>query len=127
MNESIITGESEPIHKKQKDLLIGGSLLLEGTVKAQVTAGADQSVLANIINLVKELGRPASRLTNGRPDQRDICSGSAGHRPAYLLLNYYFLSGSSDHALRDALMRSIAVLVIACPCAMGLATPQQLL
>src|SRR5690606_28924369 len=54
VNEAIITGESEPILKRKKDSLIGGSLLMEGTVKAQVTAGADQSVLANIINLVKK-------------------------------------------------------------------------
>jgi Cu+-exporting ATPase len=124
VNESIITGESEPILKKQKDLLIGGSLLLEGTVKAQVTAGADQSVLANIINLVKKAQGDKP------PVQRMADRISAVFVPVVLvialltfLLSYYFLSGSSEHALRDALMRSIAVLVIACPCAMGLATP----
>lgn len=124
VNESIITGESEPILKKQKDLLIGGSLLLEGTVKAQVTAGADQSVLANIINLVKKAQGDKP------PVQRMADRISAIFVPAVLVialltfvLNYIFLSGSSDHALRDSLMRSIAVLVIACPCAMGLATP----
>lgn len=124
VNESIITGESEPILKKQKDLLIGGSLLLEGTVKAQVTAGADQSVLANIINLVKKAQGDKP------PVQRMADRISAVFVPVVLvialltfLLNYYFLSDSSEHALRDALMRSIAVLVIACPCAMGLATP----
>ncbi|KYP16440.1 cation-translocating P-type ATPase [Flavihumibacter sp. CACIAM 22H1] len=123
-NEAIITGESEPVLKKAKDSLIGGSLLIEGTVKAQVTAAADQSVLANIINLVKKAQGDKP------PVQRQADKISAVFVPLVLvialltfLINFYLLSGSSAHAFRDALMRSIAVLVIACPCAMGLATP----
>jgi hypothetical protein len=54
VNESIITGESLPITKQKKDILIGGSLLTDGTVKAQVNKAAGDSVLANIINLVKQ-------------------------------------------------------------------------
>ena len=54
VDESIITGESLPVEKHAKDPLIGGSLLCDGTVKAQVTASSDHSVLANIINLVKK-------------------------------------------------------------------------
>ena len=53
VNESIITGESLPVTRKSKDKLIGGSILIDGTIKAQVTAAAKDSVLANIINLVK--------------------------------------------------------------------------
>ncbi len=124
VNEAIITGESEPILKRKKDSLIGGSLLMEGTVKAQVTAGADQSVLANIINLVKKAQGDKP------PVQRLADRISAIFVPVVLgialltfLINLFVLSGNSDAALRDALMRSIAVLVIACPCAMGLATP----
>jgi len=54
VNEAIITGESMPLTKHAKDKLIGGSLLIDGTIKAQVTAAASHSVLANIINLVKK-------------------------------------------------------------------------
>jgi Cu+-exporting ATPase len=124
VDESIITGESLPVAKKAKDMLIGGSLLTGGTIKAQVTAAADQSVLANIINLVKKAQGDKP------PVQRLADRISAIFIPAVLaialatfLINWYLLSGGSDNALRDALMRSIAVLVIACPCAMGLATP----
>nr|WP_315820439.1 HAD-IC family P-type ATPase [Paraflavitalea speifideiaquila] len=53
VNEAILTGESMPLHKKSKDTLIGGSLLIDGTIRAQVTTEAKDSVLANIINLVK--------------------------------------------------------------------------
>ncbi len=54
INESIITGESLPITKKPKDALIGGSIVVDGIIKAQVTAEAKDSVLSNIINLVKQ-------------------------------------------------------------------------
>ncbi|MBC6490856.1 heavy metal translocating P-type ATPase [Flavihumibacter stibioxidans] len=124
VNESIITGESMPVEKKQKDKLIGGSLLIEGTVKAQVMASADQSVLANIINLVKKAQGDKP------PVQKMADRISAIFVPIVIGIavltfigNYIALAGSSEHVFRDALMRSIAVLVIACPCAMGLATP----
>jgi Cu+-exporting ATPase len=119
VDESILTGESLPLDKAAKDTLIGGSLLVSGTVKAQVTAAADESVLAGIVRLVRQAQgeRP--------PLQRLADRISAIFVPAVLVLaaitfagNFYFL-----HATAPALMRSIAVLVIACPCAMGLATP----
>ncbi|PWT76507.1 MAG: cadmium-translocating P-type ATPase [Bacteroidetes bacterium] len=119
VNESIITGESLPVEKNPKDKLIGGSLVVDGTAKAQVTAAAKDSVLSGIINLVKkaQADRP--------PVQKLADRISAVFVPVVLIiaaitfaLNYLFL-----HELTPALMRSIAVLVIACPCAMGLATP----
>ncbi len=119
VNESIITGESLPITKKEKNILIGGSILVDGTVKAQVTAAAKDSTLSNIVNLVKQaqVEKP--------PVQQLADKISAIFVPAVLIIalitfigNWYFLENFTD-----ALMRSIAVLVIACPCAMGLATP----
>jgi len=119
VNEAIITGESLPVTKKQKDKLIGGSILTDGTVKAQVTASAKDSVLANIINLVKQA-------QSEKPPVQQLADRiSAIFVPAVLIitavtfiLNYIFLG-----TFTESLMRSIAVLVIACPCAMGLATP----
>lgn len=119
VNEAIITGESLPVEKHAKDKLIGGSLLADGTVKAQVTASADQSVLSNIINLVKKAqgDKPPVQLLADKI--------SAIFIPAVLCIavitfaiNYFVF-----YDLTSSLMRSIAVLVIACPCAMGLATP----
>ncbi|MBU6157495.1 MAG: cadmium-translocating P-type ATPase [Bacteroidetes bacterium] len=119
VNEGIITGESLPITKKQKDTLIGGSLLQDGTVKAQVTAAAKDSALANIVNLVKQAQGEKP------PVQQMADKISAVFVPVVLgialitfLANWFVL-----HQFTEALMRSIAVLVIACPCAMGLATP----
>ena len=119
VNEAIITGESLPLEKKPKDMLIGGSLILDGTVKAQVTAEAKDSVLSNIINLVKQAQGEKP------PVQQMADRISAIFVPVVLgiaavtfIANYIILQ-----EFTPSLMRSIAVLVIACPCAMGLATP----
>ncbi len=119
VNESIITGESMPVEKHAKDNLIGGSILNDGTIKAQVTASANESLLSKIINLVKQAQGEKP------PVQQMADKISAIFVPIVLIIaaltfigNYIFV-----HELTVSLMRSIAVLVIACPCAMGLATP----
>ncbi len=119
INEAIITGESTPIHKFKKDKLIGGSVVENGTVKAQVTAVGDDTVLSGILNLVKEAQGEKP------PVQQMADKISAVFIPIVLgiafvtlIVSWIFLK-----EFTPALMRSIAVLVIACPCAMGLATP----
>ncbi len=119
VNEAIITGESLPVTKKQKDTLIGGSIITDGTIKAQVSAATKDSVLSNIINLVKQAQGEKP------PVQQMADKISAIFVPVVLgitivtfFVNYFVL-----HNFTEALMRSIAVLVISCPCAMGLATP----
>jgi P-type Cu+ transporter len=121
VNESIITGESLPVEKEAKDKLIGGSILIDGIIKAQVTAEAKNSVLANIVNLVKQAQgeKPPVQLLADRI--------SAVFVPIVLVIaavtfvaNMFILD---ENAFTRSLMRAIAVLVIACPCAMGLATP----
>ena len=119
VNEAIITGESLPITKKQKDNLIGGSILVDGTVKAQVTASAKDSVLANIVNLVKQA-------QGEKPPMQQMADKiSAIFIPVVLVIAAVTLTANWIilKEFTPALMRSIAVLVIACPCAMGLATP----
>lgn len=120
VNEALLTGESKPISKQKKDLLTGGSLLTEGTVKAQVTATGKDTVLSNIVNLVKQAQ------TEKPPVQQLADKISAAFVPAVIaisiltfLINYFAFNISATASL----MRSIAVLVISCPCAMGLATP----
>jgi Cu+-exporting ATPase len=119
VNEAIITGESLPLSRQAKDTLIGGSLMVSGTVKAQVSAAAKDSVLSNIINLVK-------RAQGEKPPVQQLADRiSAVFVPIVLgLAAVCFLANFMYwHAFTPALIRSIAVLVIACPCAMGLATP----
>jgi len=119
VNEAIITGESNPVHKYAKDKLIGGSVVTDGTLKAQVTAVGDDTILAGIIYMVKQAQGekpPVQKLA-------DKISGIfvpvvVGIAVVTLIVNWVILQ-----QFAPALMRSIAVLVIACPCAMGLATP----
>ena len=119
VNESILTGESAPLHKKAKDSLIGGSLLVSGNLKAQVTASAEESVLAGIVRLVRQA-------QGEKPPLQQLADRISGvFVPVVLGLAVitFFVNLGYLHHVAPALMRSIAVLVIACPCAMGLATP----
>lgn len=119
VNEAIITGESIPVHKYAKDKLIGGSIIQDGTVKAQVVAVGNDTVLSGIINLVKQA-------QGDKPPVQQLADKiSAIFVPVVigiailtLLVNWIIIG-----EFTSALMRCIAVLVIACPCAMGLATP----
>ena len=120
VNEALLTGESKPVSKHKKDTLTGGSLVTDGTVKAQVTAVGKDTVLSNIVNLVKQAQ------SEKPPVQQLADKISAVFVPAVIiialltfLLNYFLFDISGTNSL----MRSIAVLVISCPCAMGLATP----
>jgi P-type Cu+ transporter len=119
INEAIITGESAPVHKYAKDKLIGGSVLTDGTVKAQVTATGNDTVLSGIINLVKQAQgeKPPVQLLADKISAIFV-PVVIGIAAVTLVGNWIFLK-----EFTPALMRSIAVLVIACPCAMGLATP----
>ncbi len=120
VNEAIITGESVPVEKKMNDKLIGGSILEQGTLKAYVTAVGEDTVMSNILRMVKDAQ------TEKPPVQQLADKISAIFVPVVVgiaiitfLSNYFF----ADIAFSASLLRSIAVLVIACPCAMGLATP----
>lgn len=119
VNESLLTGESLPVRKGSKDKLIGGSIIQDGTAKAQVTAVGNDTVLSGIINLVKQAQgeKPPVQQLADRISAVfvPLVLGIAG---VTLAVNWIVL-----HDFTAALMRSIAVLVIACPCAMGLATP----
>jgi Cu+-exporting ATPase len=119
VNEALLTGESLPVAKGKKDFIIGGSVVEEGTLKAQVTAVGSDTVLSNIINLVK-------KAQGEKPPMQQMADRiSAIFVPTVigiailtLAVNWIVLK-----EFTPALLRSIAVLVIACPCAMGLATP----
>jgi len=120
VNESIVTGESVPVYRKMHDLLLGGSTIDNGTVKAYITAVGDDTVLANILKMVKA--------AQGEKPPVQILADkiSAIFVPLVLsiavltLLGNYFFTAIG---FGQSMLRAIAVLVISCPCAMGLATP----
>jgi Cu+-exporting ATPase len=119
VNEALLTGESTPVHRQAKDKIIGGSVLESGSVKAQVTATGSDTVLSGILQLVKQAQGEKP------PIQHLADKISAIFVPLVvgIALITFGVNFFVIDTFTDALMRSIAVLVIACPCAMGLATP----
>jgi Cu+-exporting ATPase len=119
VNEALLTGESSPLHKVPKDSIVGGSIVEEGNVKAQVTAVGNDTVLSGILNLVK-------KAQGEKPPVQQLADRISaifvpvvlGIAVLTLAVNWIVLQ-----QFTPSLLRSIAVLVIACPCAMGLATP----
>ncbi|RYZ30665.1 MAG: cation-translocating P-type ATPase, partial [Chitinophagaceae bacterium] len=119
INEALLTGESTPVFKKAKDAIIGGSIVESGTLKAQVTAVGSDTVLSGIINLVK-------KAQGEKPPMQQMADKiSAIFVPTVILIAVITLAVNwiTLGEFTPSLLRSIAVLVIACPCAMGLATP----
>ncbi len=120
VNEAIISGESEPVLKQMNDRLIGGSMVENGTLKAYVTAAGDDTVLNQILAMVR-------KAQTEKPPVQQLADKISGiFVPAVLsialltFLGNYFIASVG---VGESLLRSIAVLVISCPCAMGLATP----
>lgn len=119
-NEAMLTGESAPVTREVGESLLGGSIIHTGQARLRVTAGYRDGTLARIIELVKtaqadkpELQRLADRI-------------SAIFVPVVIgLAILTFLIGwlTGYASPTQALMNAIAVLLISCPCAMGLATP----
>ena len=120
VDESLLTGESIPLVKKSKDLVVGGSINLDGAIKVSV----QESYQKSTYNIIEELIRTAQAT---KPEiQKSLDKVTQYFVPIVLIisvLTFLFRFFISDFALLDALKNSIAVLVIACPCALGLATP----
>lgn len=120
LDESLITGESMPVLKKTGELAIGGTRLFDGVLVGKVKAKGRDAVVGNMIALVK-------MARNDKPAlQRFADKMSAIFVPVVLLLSlttFFVAAFLFDISYQDALLRAIAVLVISCPCALGLATP----
>ena len=119
VDESMLTGEPLPVHKEAGAKLTGGSINGEGRVVLQVTAVGVDTVLSHITRLVEDAQAAKA------PIQRLVDRVSAVFVPVVLALALatllaWWLSG---HPFETAVIHAVAVLVIACPCALGLATP----
>jgi len=120
IDESMVTGESMPVGKKKGDAVIGATINTTGSFIMRATKVGTDTTLAKIINLIYEAqGRKA-------PIQRFADIISSYFVPAVLVIAlltfgiWYFIAGGS---LEFSIISAVAVLVIACPCALGLATP----
>ena len=119
VDESMLTGEPLPVLKSVGDALTGGSINGEGRVVLQVGAVGSETVLARIIRLVEDAQAAKA------PIQRLVDQVANVFVPVVLLIALATLLGWlwAGAGGEVALIRAVAVLVIACPCALGLATP----
>ncbi len=119
VDEALLTGEPLPVHKQVDAHVTGGSINGEGRVVVRVTATGTATVLANIIRLVDDAQAAKE------PIQRLVDQVSAVFVPVVLVLALLTVLAwwFTGHALEVSLIHGVAVLVIACPCALGLATP----
>jgi Cu+-exporting ATPase len=119
LDESLLTGESLPVVKQPGDAVTGGTLNGNGLLIIQATRVGQDSTLARIIQMV--YGAQSSRA----PIQRLVDRVSAVFVPAVLAIAALTFAGWWFHTgqVAPALVAAVSVLVIACPCALGLATP----
>jgi len=122
IDESMITGESMPATKKTGDEVVGGTLNLSGSFQYKVNRIGNERVLQQIIKMVQEAQNtkaPIQRLA-------DIISGyfvTVVIIIAVLTFIIWFIFAPVDTRLSYAVINFVSVLIIACPCALGLATP----
>ncbi len=123
VDESMITGESLPVEKAQGDEVIGATINKQGMLKFEATRVGKETALAQIIKLVEQAQGSKA------PIQRIVDQVSAWFVPVVILiaLATFVIWLMAGAGFVPALSRLIAVLVIACPCAMGLATPTSIM
>ena len=119
VDESMLTGEPLPIDKLVGDRLTGGSINGDGQIVLQVGAVGTETVLARIIRMVEDAQAAKA------PIQRIVDRVSSVFVPAVLGIAVLTFVGwlATGHGIEPATISAVAVLVIACPCALGLATP----
>jgi Cu+-exporting ATPase len=120
VDEAMLTGESMPVEKEKYDKVISGTILLNGNFHMLATKVGSNTILSQIIDLMK-------KAQAAKPPVQKLGDKVASiFVPAVLLIALvtfiitYFAGGAG---MQKSLMNAIAVLVISCPCAMGLATP----
>ncbi|MFT6747560.1 MAG: Cu+-exporting ATPase [Glaciecola sp.] len=120
VDESMISGESEPVYKRVGDSIVGSSLVISGTGKMMASSVKGGSTLDKIISLVKDAQESKPEIQKlGDRISAVFVPVVLGVSMLTFLLSYFVF----DLGVQDSVMHSIAVLVISCPCAMGLAAP----
>ncbi len=121
INESMLTGESMPALKKRGDTVFAGTLNIASVCKARVTTTGEATLLSQIIRQVERAQSTRA------PIERFVDQVTARFVPAVLVAGLasfvFWLVMAPDPSLPNALLISVTVFVIACPCALGLATP----
>ncbi len=119
IDESMVTGESVPARRVEGDEVIGGTVNIDGALRISITKTSDQSLLAQIVKMVEDAQ------TKKAPIEKLADRISGVFVPIVIALSILVLVGMmvSGSSIDAAVIRAVSILVIACPCALGLATP----
>lgn len=123
VNESAITGESVSVGKKQDDSVIGGTINQEGALQVRAQKIGSDTMLSQIVRLVEDaMGK--------KPPMQKMVDKISGYFAFFVIMSavvafcgWYFFTMHGEHHFAASLIPAVAILVVACPCALGLATP----
>jgi Cu+-exporting ATPase len=120
VNESMVSGESVPVSKSAGDNVIGGTILVNGHLRMRAEKVGKDTVVAHIIDMVKKAQGSAPKIQRlGDRVSAVFVPVVIGISALTFIITYLFMHFSFENSV----LNSVAVLVVACPCAMGLATP----
>ena len=125
IDESMMTGESVPVSKSEGDKVLAGTIVSKGTLRFRAEEIGQKTVLANMILMVQE-AQGSKAPVQHVVDRIALIFVPAVVGIAVLVFLLWLLIGGSQY-LPQAILSAVSVLVIACPCAMGLATPTALM
>jgi Cu+-exporting ATPase len=119
VDQSLLTGEGRPVDVEEADRVIGGAVNGDGLLLVRISAVGAESMLSRIVRMVAEAQGAKA------PIQRLVDKISAVFVPVVLVIAALTVAGwlLAGHGWEPAILHAVAVLVIACPCALGLATP----
>lgn len=123
VDESAVTGESVPVEKKEGDTVIGGTINTEGALQIRADKVGTDTVLSQIVKLVEDaMGK--------KPPMQKMVDRVSGYFAFFVIISaavtfaaWFLLTSHGEHHFAASLIPAVAILVVACPCALGLATP----
>ena len=125
IDESMMTGESVAVEKKTGDKVLAGTIVKEGMLRFKAEEIGQKTVLANMIRMVQEAQGSKAPVQQIVDKIALIFVPAVGGIALLTFLAWYLIGGQTY--LPQAILSAVSVLVIACPCAMGLATPTALM